>query len=197
MELYFLRHGEANSKEDDFHRSLTDNGREQVNTLANKWKDEKIRFNKIIVSPYRRTLETAEIIGDVLGCSLDIDDSWVEMNNKLSKNMVFQKTSEGFIVPLFENLFGHEKGKGESYWQLHSRSMFALEKVLQNRFGNYLVVAHGGILSAAIRMIVGAQPPIKGNGLYFQFGHLGYMHAEYKDTENMWTIKEFNMGSLS
>lgn len=197
MELYFLRHGETNFNEDDFSRPLTYNGQEQVNILANTWKDENIKFDKIIVSPYRRTIETAELIGSILGCSLEIDDEWAEINNELPKDMAFQQTNEGFKLPIFENLFGYGKLKGESYWNLHSRSMVALEKVLQYRLGKYLIVAHGGILNAAIRMIIGAQPPVKGNGLYFQFGHLGYIRIEYKDTENMWIIKEFNMGKMA
>lgn len=74
MELYFMRHGEANPCEDDFIRSLTHNGRKQVKALAERWKHENIYFDKIIASPYRRTIETAEIIGDTLGCPLEIDD---------------------------------------------------------------------------------------------------------------------------
>lgn len=196
MELYLMRHGEVNSCEDDFTKSLTDNGRKQVKALANKWKHENIYFDKIIASPYRRTIETAEIIGDTLGCSLEIDDMWAEFNNELPEDVVFQKTSEGFAIPLLRDLFGHKKAKAESYWHLHSRAMLAIEKVMKHRVGKYLIVAHGGILNAAIRMIIGAQPPIKGNGLYFQFGYLGYMRIEYKDAENMWIIKEFNMGNL-
>ena len=110
--------------------------------------------------------------------------------------MVFQKTSEGFALPLLRDLFGCEKVKGESYRHLHSRSMVAIGKVMQHRVGKYLIVAHGGILNAAIRMIIGVQPPIKGNDLYFQYSYSGYMRIEYKGNENMWIIKEFNMGYL-
>ena len=57
----------------------------------------------------------------------------------------------------------------------HGRSRADDEQVA----GQYLVVAHGGILNAALRGIVGAQPNVDGRGIWFALGDTGYARAAY------------------
>lgn len=200
MEIYFLRHGR--SKADDEKRfegrydsPLTDVGRKQANRRAINWKNENLKFHKIITSPLKRALETAQIIGDVLECEVEEDNDWMEMNNGQLAGLTYEEAQEKFPRPVFRNPYERiVNGTGESTWQLHSRAINALENVMQNKEGKYLVVAHGGILNATVRMIVGAQPPVNDIGLYFKFGDTGYLQTEYKPEKHIWIIKNFVPG---
>jgi phosphohistidine phosphatase len=70
MELYLLRHGEAElrspSKKDE-DRALTAKGKRDVERVANRARKGKIKPDVILTSPLRRAKETAEIAAEVLG----------------------------------------------------------------------------------------------------------------------------------
>lgn len=65
-----------------------------------------------------------------------------------------------------------------------------MEKVVRRGSGQYLVVAHGGILNAAMRTIVGAPPLLNGHGLYFALGDTGYAQVIYIPEQHQWIIGE-------
>lgn len=52
----------------------------------------------------------------------------------------------------------------------------------------YLVVAHGGILNAAMCYIVGAPPPLNGIGIHFGFGDGGFTETVYEPDTGNWII---------
>lgn len=71
--IYFVRHGEseanlrgvfAGQKEDSV---LSEKGREQALITAKEIENENLKIDKIISSPLKRTLETAEIIAKEIG----------------------------------------------------------------------------------------------------------------------------------
>lgn len=200
MEIYFLRHGRSLADDENKHEGrydspLTDKGRKEVHKRAAAWKSEGIKFDRIIASPLKRAIETAEIIGQALNCRIEKDSDWMEMNNGLLAGLTFMEADEKFPVPEFQNPYTRiAKGSGESLVQLHSRAAIALEKLLQNHEGTYLVVSHGGILNAAIRTLTGAPVPVNTSGLYFGFGDTGYLHTKYIPEKHIWIIKNFNPG---
>lgn len=70
MELYFLRHGEAegllyNTPEADFERELTDQGRQDMLIEAKGLKKFVSHFDLILTSPLERASQTAEIFANV------------------------------------------------------------------------------------------------------------------------------------
>lgn len=200
MEIIFIRHGRSKADDERKHEGrydspLTNVGREQVNKRAESIKNKDIKINKIITSPLKRAKETAEIIAKSLKCEIEVDNDWIEFDNGLLAELTYKEADKKYPKPKFRNPYQRiAKGSGESSWHLHSRSIKALEKIIQKPENNYLVVAHGGILNATIRMIVGAQPPINDSGLFFQFGDTGYLHIEYNSKKHIWLIKEFNSG---
>ena len=66
MKLWILRHGEAEPHaRSDAQRNLTEHGREQVRQAAAHLIGQSI--DTILVSPYVRAQQTAEIVRKVLG----------------------------------------------------------------------------------------------------------------------------------
>ncbi len=69
MQLYFLRHGEADWpdwKKSDDERPLTDFGKKEVRDVAKFLARLKVRPDLIVTSPLPRAAQTAEIAADYL-----------------------------------------------------------------------------------------------------------------------------------
>jgi phosphohistidine phosphatase len=80
MKLYLVRHGPAESQSRtgrDFDRALTIDGRQRVHLVALELGKRGESPKRIISSPLRRTVETAEVVSTALGldpsCSLSDD----------------------------------------------------------------------------------------------------------------------------
>jgi phosphohistidine phosphatase len=77
MELYFLRHGEAdwpNWKKSDDERPLTKHGKKQMREVAKFLDRLKVRPGLIVTSPLPRASQTAEIAADYLKGKLRTDE---------------------------------------------------------------------------------------------------------------------------
>ena len=78
MELYFLRHGEADwpnwTKPDD-DRPLTDFGKKEVRQVAKFLDRLKLRPDLVVTSPLPRALQTAKIAAEHLKAKLREDGS--------------------------------------------------------------------------------------------------------------------------
>jgi len=67
MKLYILRHGEAEGMmARDEERQLTERGREEVASVISARKSELSSVQRILVSPYVRAQQTAEIVSNFL-----------------------------------------------------------------------------------------------------------------------------------
>ncbi|HRF94621.1 MAG TPA: phosphohistidine phosphatase SixA [Aggregatilineales bacterium] len=76
MELYFLRHGEAEDyNNDDHNRALTTTGKARLQTAAQVMKRLNLHITKIYTSPRIRALQTAQIAGRELGLEPHITDN--------------------------------------------------------------------------------------------------------------------------
>ena len=78
MQLYFLRHGEADwpgwTKPDD-ERPLTDFGKKEVRQVATFLNRLKVKPDLIVTSPLPRALQTAEIAAEQLKTKLRQDEA--------------------------------------------------------------------------------------------------------------------------
>ena len=78
MQLYFLRHGEADwpgwTKPDD-ERPLTDFGRKEVRQVAKFLNRLKVKADLIVTSPLPRALQTAEVAAEQLKTKLRQDEA--------------------------------------------------------------------------------------------------------------------------
>lgn len=202
MEIYFIRHGRSRADDEGKHEGrydspLTEVGKDQVKKRALQWKEAGLRFTKIVASPLARAAETARIIGDILDSPVELEEDLMEIDNGDLAGLTYEEAEEKLPYPDFLNPYDRiAHGSGESPWQLHSRGIRALEKVIQLREDRVLVVSHGGTLNAMIRSIVGAQPPVNGHGLYFAFADAGYLHTEYNPDKYQWIIRHFERGYI-
>jgi phosphohistidine phosphatase len=78
MQLYFLRHGEADwpgwTKPDD-ERPLTDFGKKEVRQVAKFLDRLKVKLDLVVTSPLPRALQTAELAAEELKTKLRQDEA--------------------------------------------------------------------------------------------------------------------------
>lgn len=200
-EIYitFLRHGRSRADDEEVHEGrydspLTDVGRAQAQARAQEFLSHNFRFDNIITSPLQRAHETARIIGQLLKVPVETDPDWMEMDNGPLAGLPRDVAAEQYPRPSFRNPYEPFCGTGESDWELYCRGARAVEKIIRRGAGNYLVVAHGGILNSAMRTIVGAQPSANQQGVAFGLGDTGYARLVYYPSEHLWYFLEFNAG---
>ena len=74
MRLILIRHGHATQHYVDETRKLSDNGQEQAKQAGQWLASHDICAEKIIHSPLKRAIETAQIVGNAIeekGCTLE------------------------------------------------------------------------------------------------------------------------------
>jgi len=198
FDIIFLRHGESVGNAErrwqgqaDF--PLTDKGREQAQSLANRWLREKRTFEYICSSPLKRARETADIIGSALGTRVEPDPIWMERNIGGIAGMTSAEVRERLPEPIFDNPFAPIAGdEGEGNWELYLRAGRALHSLLQRTSGKYLVVSHGGLLNQLMYAVVGTVPQANFSGPRFRFKNTGFAHLTYKVHSHQWQINTFN-----
>jgi 2,3-bisphosphoglycerate-dependent phosphoglycerate mutase len=195
INITFLRHGRSSADDEEVHEGrydslLTTIGRVQAQARANDFLAHDLHFDLIISSPLRRAFETAQIIGRTLNISIETDSDWMEMDNGPLAGLPRDVALSRYPKPAFRNPYQPFCGTGESDWQIYRRAASAIEKIIQRGPGNYLVVAHGGILNNALRTIVGTQPSTNYQGIAFRFGDTGYARFTYYPSEHLWYFLE-------
>ncbi len=73
--IYIVRHGiaeDANFRQPDAERQLTDKGRERMHEIGNRMKAMDVTPSLIIASPYVRAIQTATILAEKLQYTNDI-----------------------------------------------------------------------------------------------------------------------------
>jgi 2,3-bisphosphoglycerate-dependent phosphoglycerate mutase len=193
--ITFMRHGRSRADDEQVHEGrydspLTEVGRKQVTRHARQWLETGVRYDRIVTSTLARARESAEIVGRVLQVPVDLDPDWMEMDNGPLAGLSFEEAQERYPRPAFRNPYEGLAGSGESEWDLHSRAARAVKRLIRRGSGRYLVVAHGGILNAALRHVVGAPVPLNGQGIWFEFDDTGYYETVYTPTKHYWKIRQ-------
>ncbi|HRH23587.1 MAG TPA: class I tRNA ligase family protein, partial [Candidatus Magasanikbacteria bacterium] len=145
----FVRHGEAENNvqkvvHDDIEGSnLTEKGRKQVADLAKKIKKEN--FEIIVASPVLRARQTAEILAEKLGLSIEFFDDRIrevgfgKLDRHTEAEIEKERNAKGWMV---KTPFGME-----SYVSLRKRTHEFMEELVAKHPGKrILVVSHGDTL---------------------------------------------------
>lgn len=205
IEITFLRHGQSRADVEQVHEGrydspLTELGRKQAHDRAKYLEECGVEYECIFSSPLVRAVETAKIIGGVLSASCKINPNWAERDNGSLAGLSFQESEIQYPKPDFKNPFQPyvvSTEEGESEWTLQSRAAKAIEEVIRRDAGSYLVVSHGAILNAAMRVIVGAPPPVNDQSVFFRFGDTAYVETTYYPQEHRWVIQKLWPGDFS
>src|SRR5680860_1674714 len=102
--LVLVRHGETmHTAEKAFsgglggkNPGLNDNGRDQVRAVADWLAPLREEIDALVSSPVRRTLETAEILAERLGKSVETEDGLAEMEFGAWDGLTFAHVREQF-----------------------------------------------------------------------------------------------------
>lgn len=160
--LVLLRHGRSRADDERVHEGrydspLTEVGRDQATRLAEHWRESGIRFDRIVCSSLVRARETAEIVATAIGVDLEVSDLWMEHDNGPLAGLTEDEANERFPPPPFRSRWALlTTSGGESTEGIHRRASEAVEALLNGDGERLLVVAHGGILNAAMRVLLGA-----------------------------------------
>lgn len=195
-----LRHGRSLADDQNVHEGrydapLTEVGLGQAQARLEEFRAQKLRFDRIISSPLQRARTVAELMSEGLGVPLELEADWMEQDNGLIAGLSYEEGQQRFPEPNFRNPY--EKpfgGSGESGWELYSRAARAVQRLVSRGAGSYLVVAHGGVLNAALRVILGIPPTANEQGIRFSFADLGYAMLEYRPEQHIWHLDRFEMG---
>ncbi len=201
LTITLMRHGRSRADDEGVHEGrydspLTDVGREQARKRAEAFVATGFKADVVIASTLARARETAEIVASAIGAPVECDPDWMEMNGGLLAGLTYQEAEERFPLPAFRGAYEPLAVTGESEWELHCRAIRATERVVRRGPGTYLIVAHGGILNAALRGILGTPPPVNlRHGFWFAFGDTAYVQLRYRPDVGSWVLLDFNPGA--
>ena len=195
--IVFLRHAESTGNAEGYFQGqgdfpLTDLGNEQAHALAARWQEEKRKFDYVIASPLSRTRETAEIIADALNLPIEYDPIWMERHNGEVTGLKHEEGRKLLPQPHFKNPYQVFAGNGEGDWGLFLRAGQALQSLLMQPPGRYLIVSHGAMLNFTMKAIVGVAPHANYQGPQFRFGNTAFAQVTYMPRSHRWYIEGLN-----
>ncbi len=108
MRLWLLRHGQAEPKaRTDAQRNLTDVGRREVEGAAASLQDQSLQV--ILVSPYQRAQQTAEIVRQALGFTGPVETvPWLTPDSDPADAMLYldRRTEQRLLLVTHQPLVG-------------------------------------------------------------------------------------------
>ncbi|MES2088024.1 MAG: class I tRNA ligase family protein [Patescibacteria group bacterium] len=149
---FVMRHGESvhnlewriSTTHDNREDCLTEKGKAQALASAQTLKDKKI--DMIVVSPFKRTRETSEIVREALGLSpekVTLDERLHEIGVYSFEGKTWEEYHE--VFPKTEEYFTAKRDGDESYLDAKIRMMKVLYEYESKYQGkNILFVTHGG-----------------------------------------------------
>lgn len=160
MILYCVRHGESvyNAErriQGQSNVPLSPLGQKQSQAVAAAL--ARLRIDAVYASPLSRALETAQIVANALELEVHVDERLQEINAGIFQDLRFDEIAErhpreaarwragdpDFVIP-----------DGESRRDLMKRGLAAFEEIRSKEFAQVVVVAHGGILAAALKALL-------------------------------------------
>lgn len=156
---YVMRHGEADSNvaktldcSGDPNNHLTEQGIDDTKKTAELLRDKKI--DRIVVSPYLRTQETARIVSEILGVSDVVTDDRIRENNvgRWDGKTISEYLEANGRIDFLR--YSHRPEGGETHEEILNRMMAAVHAQEEQVEGKtILFITHGG---PARMMIAGA-----------------------------------------
>jgi probable phosphoglycerate mutase len=170
MRQYLVRHGESvfnveSRVQGQADVSLSERGRLQADALA-AWTRSlpaDVAIDEIWSSPLARARETATAMAAALGLSLQIEEGLAELHAGIFQGHLWADLEAAFPEEVACWRSGDAEYAipgGESRAGLAARGRAALEKLAQRPARHMIVVAHGGVLTAALGSLLGRTHPL-------------------------------------
>lgn len=162
MRVYLVRHGETELNRQGCYYgrtdvSLTAGGRQQAKELADFF--EKISLDRVICSPLKRAVSTAELILPDRFQHLDTDDRLAEQDFGLFEGRTYEQLKQQYPAELEawqKDYHGYRIPQGESFLDVRNRVEDFLEELCKGQSTRVLLVAHKGtfghLLAAALHL---------------------------------------------
>jgi probable phosphoglycerate mutase len=162
-----IRHGESLSNREgrvqgqaDVELSYT--GRQQAAAVAAWCKSQSFQNQscELWSSPLCRAQETAEVIGTAIGLPVQLENKLVELNAGVFQGHLWDDLADRFPEDVARWRSGDVDFQipgGESRRQLAERGRHALEFLSVRPVHSMIIVAHGGVLTAALGLLVGRE----------------------------------------
>ena len=195
--ITILRHAESTGNAADClqgqnNAPLTKKGVRQAKALAKYWNDHGDKFDRIVSSPQERARSTAQIIAKTLGIKLQFDPAWMERAFGILEGVPFSEMLEQNPPPDFFHPYDQIGESGECLMDLYLRASKAVQNLLKNPLGSYLVVSHGALLNMAMYSILGLSPHNYVRGPIFHFKNTGILELTYAPDTRVWRVLSFN-----
>ncbi len=188
--IYLQRHGESENNVKKIFTcrkldpGLSDNGIRQIKEKAGFYKDKKIE--KIISSPSKRAMQTAEILSDALCLKFSTDENLLEVD---VGDLEGQSELDDDKMKLFLSINDRWINKNENISFPHGESLFdinrRIEHVLKTYFndipGNTILAGHCDFFAMFLNSF------FKLNDIKTLFLKRGG-NAEYSQSKNRWKI---------
>ena len=168
-----IRHGESLSNREGRVQGqadvkLSDAGRQQATAVASWCKSQSFHKKscELWSSPLCRARETADVIGTAIGLSAQIEDKLVELNAGVFQGHLWDDLADRFPEDVAQWRSGDVDFQipgGESRRQLAERGRHALQSLSCRPVDSMVIVAHGGVLTAALGLLVGREHPLLAN----------------------------------
>jgi 2,3-bisphosphoglycerate-dependent phosphoglycerate mutase len=164
MLLYCVRHGESlyNAEgrvQGQSDVALSEFGRSQSAAVAEALAEKSL--DALYSSPLRRAMETAEVVARRTGLPIQTDPRLKEVNAGIFQDRLRADLQREFPEELSrwtsEDLDYVIPG-GESRRQLIARGRAALEAIARENLQHVAVIAHGRLLTVALKNLVGLAP---------------------------------------
>lgn len=175
MLQYLVRHGESVSNlegrvqgQEDV--ELSDLGRAQarqvaswIRRLSESTTATPVTIDEVWSSPLRRAHETAAEIATALGLPVMVDEGLCELHAGIFQGHLWADLERTFPDEVAQWRSGDVHYRipgGESRAQLAARGRAALEMLAARDTPGMIVVAHGGVLTAALGSMLGREHPL-------------------------------------
>lgn len=164
MLIYIIRHGESLFNRENRIRGQTDValssfGEQQALAIAEHFALGDL--DAIISSPLQRAYQTARPLAQRLNLEIQTLDDLKEIHAGIFSGLLWSEINERFpeYSAGWNNMeFDFVIPEGESRRQLQERGVRAMETITKMPYERVAIVAHGGVLCAALKGILGVPP---------------------------------------
>lgn len=191
-EIYLIRHGRQSSKLCNVDVSLDETGRRQAELLAKRLSGYGIE--KLYASDLKRAVETAEIVGKIIGRTPEIFEEFreIDFGDMTGKeDAVIIKEYAAFRKERAMQTSDLAYPGGENGADVVRRVIPRLEQICQKPEKKTTIVAHGGVIRAVCAHIL--ETDLK-NKLKFAIDleNTSITQLNYDEQRNLFYLERFN-----